>query len=114
MKLAQLYDKYVGHWNNGFVNLGLGALFAALTFVMSEGWPRDIVVLSAGMQLGYAFMWFTYPRFSAARKREMEAEMSLVMSSALNRMTREALGVMKKVAEMEDPRGPQQQPRRLQ
>lgn len=112
MKLTQLYDRYVGHWNNGYLNLGLGALFVALTFVMGEGWPRDIVVLSAGMQLGYAFMWFTYPRFTAARKREMEAEMSLIVASSLNRMTKEALSVMVQVAE--ENKGEVQQPRRLQ
>lgn len=86
-------DKYVSNRFNVWFNIGLGFLFVVIALVM-PGWARDVWFFGAGANFGYAFMWWTYPSFTKARQREMEAEMDRIVSGALYRMTRETFGLM--------------------
>ncbi len=86
-------DKYVGRWTNVWFNIGLGILFVAIALFM-PGWARDVWMLAAGANFGYAIMWFMYPRFTKARQREMAADMDRIVSDALYRITRETFGLM--------------------
>jgi hypothetical protein len=92
--LSIAFDKYVGRWTNIWVNMVLFALFAPVAFFLEHGWPRDLWWMTAGCQLGYIFMWLTYPRFNKARQLEMEVEISRILSESLYRMTRETFGLM--------------------
>ena len=58
-------DKNVSNWNNVWFNVRLGVLFFGIALLM-PGWARDVWMLSAGANFGYAFMWFIYPRFTKA------------------------------------------------
>lgn len=87
-------DKYVGRWTNVWFNVGLTFLFGVVALIHDPGWARDVWWFAAGANFGYAFMWLTYPRFTKARQREMEAQMNLILSGSLYRMTRETFGLM--------------------
>lgn len=110
-KILGLFDRYVGRWSNIWINVALLVLFGGIALMMPAGWGRDVWFFSAGANFGYAFMWLTYPRFSKARQREMEAQMALIMAESLNKMTRETWGsIARVVAEQDD----EERPGRLQ
>lgn len=92
-------DKYFGRWWNVAFNISLAVLFGGLSFIQEPGIWRDITVWCSGVNAGYAIIWLMYPRFTAARKREMEAEMNLVMASSINKTTRELYRSMVTIAE---------------
>jgi hypothetical protein len=87
-------DKYVGRWTNVWFNVALLVVMGGVALFMDRGWARDMWMFAAGANFGYAFMWLTYPRFTAARQREMEEEMDRILQAGLWRMTRETLGFM--------------------
>lgn len=91
--IAAVFDRYVGRWTNVWFNIGLGFAFVVIALFM-PGWARDVWMLSAGANFGYAFMWWTYPSFTKARQHEMQAEIDRIVSGAMYRMTREAFGFM--------------------
>jgi hypothetical protein len=93
MKLLDLADRYVGRWTNVWFNIGLGVLMGTAAFFI-ESWSRDLWFFASGANFGYALMWWTYPRFTKARQREMQAEIDRIVSGAMYRMTREAFGFM--------------------
>jgi hypothetical protein len=106
------FDRYTGRWTNVWINVGLCIMFGTVAVFLPIGWTRDLWWFVAGTCAGYTFMWLISPRFNAARKREMEAEMSLIAAATLNRMTNEALaGVARVVNEAE---GESDNKRRLQ
>jgi hypothetical protein len=92
--IVAAFDRYVGRRFNVWFNIGLGFLFVAIALFIMPGWARDVWMLSAGANFGYAFMWLTYPSFTKARQREMQAEIDRIVSGAMYRMTREAFGFM--------------------
>lgn len=94
---ATAFDKYVGKRRNIYLNLVLFAMFAPVAFFLEHGWVRDLWWCVAGIQLGYAFMWLTFPRFSKARAKETEAEITQIIAGTMYRMTRECFGQMTRI-----------------
>ena len=105
-KFLHWFDRYSGRWANVWINVGLTLVMGTVAFFISPGWVRDLWWFVTGANAGYAFMWLVSPRFNAARRREMEAEMALIAASTLNHMTREALiGIRNVMKEDEEPGG---------
>ena len=99
-RIAPAFDRYVSRWTNVWFNAGLCVLMGTVAFFI-DSWSRDLWFFAAGANFGYALMWLTYPRFTKARQREMEAEMDRILSGAMYRMTRETFGLMTAAAAAE-------------
>jgi hypothetical protein len=106
------FDRYTGRWTNVWINVGLCILFCAMALILPTGWTRDLWWFVAGTCAGYTFMWLVSPRFNAARKREMEAEMKLIMAASLNRMSNETFTSIRRIIAEEEAEKPDT--RRLQ
>lgn len=84
-------DKMFSRWGNVAFNVSLCALFAFCALISDPGFGREVMWFFAGTQLGFAVFWLLYPRFTAARRREMEKDMALTIAGAVHRVN-EALG----------------------
>lgn len=84
--IARGLDRLFSRWGNVVFNVSLFALFAAIAFDSDQGIGRDWSWFVAGVNFGFAAFWLVYPRFTAARRREMEKEMALVMTGAAHRV----------------------------
>lgn len=78
-------DRLFSRWGNVALNVSLFVLFAVLAFTRDEGFGRDWMWFVAGVNFGFAAFWLMYPRFSAARRREMEKDMALTIAGAVHR-----------------------------
>lgn len=89
--IARGLDRLFSRWGNVAFNVSLFVLFAGLAFNSDPGIGRDWYWFVAGTNFGFALFWFVYPRFTAARRWEMEKDMALVMAGAVHRVN-EAMG----------------------
>jgi len=78
-------DRLFSRWGNVGFNLVLAALFAVAAFASEPGFAREVFFFTSGTQFGFAVFWLVYPRFSAARKREMETHMSEFLAGWVRR-----------------------------
>lgn len=89
--IAHALDRLFSRWGNVALTISLFVLFAGLAYISDPGIGRDWCWFVAGTQLGFASFWLVYPHFTAARRREMEKDMALVMAGAVHRVN-EAMG----------------------
>ena len=101
IKITTVLDRYIGRWNNVWFNVGLGFLFVAIALFM-PGWARDVWMLSAGANFGYAFMWLISPRFTKARQREFQAQMDMMLAKTLLEHSTQVWGSIARIVTQED------------
>lgn len=78
-------DRFFSRWGNVAFNVSLFVVFAGLAFSRGPGGGRDWMWFVAGTNFGFAAFWLVYPRFTAARRREMEKDMALLIAGAVHR-----------------------------
>ena len=105
-RISRTFDRVFARRNNAYLNIALGALFAATACFMEAGFPRDVLVFCTGTQIGFAGFWLFAARpIAKARREEMEKEMALVVAGAMVRVS-EATGLdIRRIPEGELPPG---------
>jgi hypothetical protein len=91
LAFARGMDALFSRWGNLAFTATLFVIFALVGYSHDPGFGRDFMWFTAGSQFGFAMFWLFYPRFTAARRREMETDMALMIAGAVHRAN-EAMG----------------------
>jgi hypothetical protein len=90
--LEILLSRWFSVGMNGVCCVVFGAI---AVFVVEPVWVRMIWAFAAGQNFGFALMWWWSPRINARWRREMEAEISLIVAKTIHKANTDMVAAAK-------------------
>jgi hypothetical protein len=91
----RVYNVLTSRWMNIGITAALFVLFGTVTVSLEHGWPQVIWAVATGVQFGCGFMWYLSPHMTERWRKEMEAEINLMVAKTIHKANTDMVAAAK-------------------